>query len=57
MLSELSTIQLTPQLSYIKNYFIIIGQLKHEEKQSDNADTGFATVEESDIGKKNIERG
>ena len=57
MLSELSTIPLTPQLSYINNYFIIIGQLKHEEKQSDNADTGFATVEESDIGKKNIERG
>ncbi|CAH0723083.1 unnamed protein product, partial [Brenthis ino] len=32
------------------------GKLKHDEKESHGSDTGFATVEESDLGKKSIER-
>lgn len=39
----------------------ILGRLSHDDKSSENGnsdrDAGFATVEESTIGKKNIERG
>lgn len=34
-----------------------LGRLLHEEKSAADTDAGFATVEESSVGKKNVERG
>lgn len=33
------------------------GKLTHDEKSSQDEDAGFATVEESSIGKKEVNRG
>lgn len=33
------------------------GKLSHEEKSTEDVDAGFATVEESSVGKKDINRG
>lgn len=33
------------------------GQLTHEDKEDKDVDAGFATVEESSVGKKNVNRG
>lgn len=36
---------------------MLLGQLIHEEKGTVDTDAGFATVEESSVGKKSIDRG
>lgn len=44
-------------IQLFKIYIIFLGKLSHEENTTKDVDAGFATVEESSVGKKDINRG
>lgn len=47
---------LVPKLVVISQ-ITFTGKLTYDENPTETADTGFSTVEESDIGKKTVNRG